>query len=116
MRWSTEVLRIYPADALAAKGVIVVTMNFRLGRLGYFAHPALAAEAPGDVRGDYGFMDQRAALQWVQRNIAAFDGDPKQVTIFGESAGGGSVMAHLVSPMSRGLFARAILQTIAEWR
>jgi para-nitrobenzyl esterase len=101
---------IYPADALAAKGVIVVTMNFRLGRLGYFAHPALAAEAPG-VRGNYGFMDQRAALLWVQHNIAVFGGDPKQVTIFGESAGGGSVLAHLVSPMSRGLFARAILQS-----
>jgi para-nitrobenzyl esterase len=102
---------IYPADALAAKGVIVVTMNFRLGRLGYFAHPALAAEAPGDVRGNYGFMDQRAALLWVQHNIAVFGGDPKQVTIFGESAGGGSVLAHLVSPLSRGLFARAILQS-----
>jgi para-nitrobenzyl esterase len=86
-------------------------MNFRLGRLGYFAHPALTAEAPGDVRGNYGFMDQRAALLWVQHNIAVFGGDPKQVTIFGESAGGGSVMAHLVSPMSRGLFARAILQS-----
>jgi para-nitrobenzyl esterase len=81
-------------------------MNFRLGRLGYFAHPALTAEAPGDVRGNYGFMDQRAALLWVQHNIAVFGGDPKQVTIFGESAGGGSVMAHLVSPMSRAFRSR----------
>jgi para-nitrobenzyl esterase len=102
---------IYPADALAAQGVVVVSMNFRLGRLGCFAHPALAAEAPNEVRGNYGYMDQRAALEWVQRNIAAFGGDPKQVTIFGESAGGGSVLAHLVSPMSRGLFQRAILQS-----
>ncbi len=102
---------MYPADAVAAQGVIVVSMNYRLGRLGFFAHPALAAEAPGDVRGNYGFMDQRAALLWVQRNIAAFGGDPAQVTLLGESAGGGAVLAHLVSPMSRGLFQRAILQS-----
>jgi para-nitrobenzyl esterase len=102
---------VYPFDAMAAKGVMVVSMNFRLGRLGYFAHPALAAESPNDVRGNYGFMDQLAALQWVQNNIAAFAGDPDQVTLFGESAGGGSVLAHLVSPMSRGLFHRAILQS-----
>lgn len=103
--------QLYPADALARQGVLVVTINYRLGRLGFFAHPALAAEAPDEVRGNYGYMDQRAALLWVQRNIAAFDGDPGQVTIFGESAGGGSVLAHLVSPMSRGLFQRAILQS-----
>jgi para-nitrobenzyl esterase len=102
---------IYPANALAAQGVVVVSMNYRLGRLGYFAHPALAAEAPNEVHGNYGYMDQRAALEWVQRNIADFGGDPKQVTIFGESAGGGSVLAHVVSPMSRGLFQRAILQS-----
>jgi para-nitrobenzyl esterase len=105
---------IYPGEALAAQGVIVVTVNFRLGRLGYFAHPALAAEAPDEVRGNYGFMDQRFALQWVQKNIAAFGGDPKQVTIFGESAGGGSVLAHVVSPMSRDLFQRAIIQSHAS--
>jgi para-nitrobenzyl esterase len=102
---------IYPGNALAAKGVIVVTLNYRLGRLGFFAHPALAAESPAEARGNYGYLDQRAALQWVQRNIAWFGGDPGQVTIFGESAGGGSVLAHLVSPMSRGLFHRAILQS-----
>ena len=101
----------YPGDALAGQGVIIVSMNYRMGRLGFFAHPALAAEAPNDVRGNYGYMDQLAALKWVQRNIAAFGGDPKQVTIFGESAGGGSVMSHLESPVSRGLFARAILQS-----
>jgi len=101
----------YPGEALASKGVIMVSMNYRMGRLGFFAHPALAAESPADVRGNYGYMDQLAALKWVQRNIAAFGGDQKQVTIFGESAGGGSVMSHLVSPMSRGLFARAILQS-----
>ena len=102
---------LYPADALARQGVVVVSMNYRMGRLGFFAHPALAAEAPDDVRGNYGYMDQRAALQWVQRNIASFGGDPKAVTIFGESAGGGSVMVHLTSPLSRGLFARAIMQS-----
>jgi para-nitrobenzyl esterase len=88
-----------------------VSLNYSTGRLGFFAHPALAAEAPNDVRGNYGFMDQRAALQWVQRNIAAFGGDPSKMTIFGESAGGGSVMVHMTSPLSRGLFARAILQS-----
>ena len=102
---------LYPADALARQGVVVVSMNYRMGRLGFFSHPALAAEAPDDVRGNYGFMDQRAALQWVQRNIAAFGGDPQAVTIFGESAGGGSVIVHLTSPLSRGLFHRAILQS-----
>ena len=102
---------IYPGDALAAQGVVVVTLNYRMGRLGFFAHPALAAESPDDVRGNYGYMDQLAVLKWVQHNIAAFAGDPKQVTIFGESAGGGSVLVHLVSPMSRGLFLRAIAQS-----
>src|SRR5262249_32373268 len=102
---------LYPFDAMAAKGVMVVSMNYRLGRLGFFAHPALAAESPDDVRGNYGFMDQLAALKWVQSKIAAFGGDPDQVTIFGESAGGGAVLAHLVSPMSRGLFQRTILQS-----
>ena len=100
---------VYPFDAMAAQGVVSVSMNFRLGRFGYFAHPALGAEAPNDVRGNYGFMDQLATLQWVRRNIATFGGDQNQVTIFGESAGGDSVLAHLVSPMSRGLFQRAIL-------
>jgi para-nitrobenzyl esterase len=102
---------VYPFDAMAAKGVMVVSLNYRLGRLGFFAHPALGAESPDDVRGNYGFMDQLAALKWVQRNIAAFGGDPEQVTLFGESAGGGAVLAHLVSPLSRGLFQRAILQS-----
>jgi para-nitrobenzyl esterase len=101
----------YPADALAAQGVVVVSMNYRLGRLGFFAHPALAKETPGDPTGNYGYMDQLAALQWVQRNITAFGGDPKKVTIFGESAGGGSVMAHMVARLSHGLFQAAILQS-----
>lgn len=101
----------YPGAALASQGVVVVSINYRMGRLGFFAFPALAKEAPDEVHGNYGYMDQLAALKWVQHNIAGFGGDRKNVTIFGESAGGGSVMAHLTSPMSRGLFARAILQS-----
>ena len=77
----------YPADTLAAQDVVVVSMNYRMGRLGFFAHPALTRESPGDPTGNYGYLDQLAALQWVQRNIALFGGDPKKVTLFGESAG-----------------------------
>lgn len=101
----------YPGTELASQGVVVVSINYRMGRLGFFAFPALAREAPDEVQGNYGYMDQLAALKWVQHNIAAFGGDPKNVTIFSESAGGGSVLVHLTSPMSRGLFARAILQS-----
>ncbi|MFK0278582.1 carboxylesterase/lipase family protein [Ensifer sp. NPDC090286] len=102
---------VYPGEGLAAQGVIVVTSNYRLGRLGFFAHPGVAAEAPDDVYGNYGYMDQLAALKWVQRNIAAFGGDPTKVTIAGESAGGGSVIAHLISPLSKGLFRAAIVES-----
>src|SRR5580698_4945803 len=101
---------LYPqGNALAKLGVVFVSMNFRVGRLGFFAHPALLAETPDEVHGNYGYMDQRSALQWIQRNIAAFGGNPKAVTIFGQSSGGGSVVAHLTSPLSRGLFQRAIM-------
>jgi para-nitrobenzyl esterase len=102
---------LYPADALAKQGLVVVSMDYRMGRIGFFAHPALLAETSNELHGNYGYMDQRSALQWVQRNIAAFGGDPKAVTIFGESAGAGSVMVHLTSPLSRGLFRRAIMQS-----
>ncbi|MBY3296264.1 carboxylesterase family protein, partial [Rhizobium laguerreae] len=101
----------YPGDQLAARRVVFVSMNYRVGRLGYFAHPALMKESPDEPVGNYGYMDQLAALKWVQQNIEAFGGDPKKVTIFGESAGGGSVMAHMISPLSRGLFRGAILQS-----
>ena len=96
---------------LARKGVVVVSMNYRLGLFGFFAHPGLAAESPDGATGNYGLMDQIAALQWVKRNIAAFGGDPHNVTIFGESAGSMSVCALMVSPMARGLFHRAIGQS-----
>ena len=99
---------IYDGAALAAKGVVLVTINYRLGALGYFAHPALSAESAHHASGNYGVLDQIAALKWVQRNIAAFGGDPNRVTIFGESAGSWSVCALVATPLAKGLFHRAI--------
>lgn len=101
---------IYDGEALARRGVVLVTINYRLGPFGFLAHPALSAES-GRGSGAYGLLDQIAALEWVKRNIAAFGGDPGRVTIFGESAGGGSVTALLVSPLAKGLFHRAIAQS-----
>ena len=95
----------------ARQGVVLVTFNYRLGRLGFFAHPALTREHPEELKGNYAYMDQVAALKWVQRNIAAFGGEPNNVTIFGESAGGVSVHTHLTSPLSRGLFQKAIIES-----
>jgi para-nitrobenzyl esterase len=93
---------------LSKKGVIVVSLNYRLGVFGFFAHPELAAESGRDAAGNYGFLDQVAALEWVKRNIATFGGDPGNVTIFGESAGSFSVSALMASPLAGGLFQRAI--------
>ncbi|MGD0442922.1 MAG: carboxylesterase/lipase family protein [Edaphobacter sp.] len=93
---------------LARRDVVVVSMNYRLGVFGFFAHPELTAESPHHASGDYGLLDQVAALAWVQQNIAAFGGDPNNVTIFGESAGSTSVSAQMASPLARGLFAKAI--------
>ena len=101
----------FDGTAYAKRDVILVSINYRLGRFGFFAHPALRAEAPSDVEGNYGLMDQVAALQWIQRNIASFGGDPKTVTIFGESAGGMSVQILMTSPLTAGLFTRAIVQS-----
>jgi carboxylesterase type B len=95
----------------AKLGVVFVSFNYRLGRFGYFGHPALSAESPSGPLGNDGYMDQTAALKWVQQNIAAFGGDPKRVTLFGESAGGGSVLAMMISPMARGLFQQAIIES-----
>jgi para-nitrobenzyl esterase len=95
----------------ARQGVELVTFNYRLGRLGFFAFPALSREHPDEVKGNYAYLDQIAALEWVQRNIAAFGGDPQNVTIFGESAGGVSVHTLLTSPLSRGLFQKAISES-----
>ena len=103
---------LYEGARLAGRGVVVVTINYRLGRLGFFDHPALAAERKADEPGGaYGVMDMIAALEWVRDNIAAFGGDPEQVTLFGESAGGVGVTQLMVAPSARGLFARAVVQS-----
>jgi para-nitrobenzyl esterase len=105
---------LYKARTLAVEGdVVVVTVNYRLGALGFLAHPGLTGERPGIQSGNYGLEDQRAALRWVSRNAAAFGGDPDNVTVFGESAGGGSVCAHLASPAAAGLFDQAISQSFS---
>lgn len=96
---------------LSKKGVLLVSFNYRLGRLGFFAFPALTSEHPEEVKGNYGYMDQVAALKWVQRNIAAFGGDPANVTIFGFSAGGVSVHSLLTIPAAKGLFHKAISES-----
>ena len=101
---------VYDGTQFARDGVVLVSFNYRLGNFGFFAFPALDHAARGP-RGDYTFMDQIAALQWVRRNAAAFGGDPHNVTIFGESAGGMSVSALLMSPLARGLFAKAIIES-----
>jgi len=101
----------YNGAKLAATGTVVVTINYRLGALGYLAHPELSKESPDGVSGNYGLLDQIAALQWVQRNIASFGGDPANVTIAGESAGALSVMYLMASPRARGLFHKAIAQS-----
>jgi len=98
----------YDGRALAAAGVVAVTLNYRLGVLGFLAHPALTAEDAHHSSGNTGLLDQQAALRWVHNNIAALGGDPANVTVFGESAGSMSVCTHLVSPLAAGLFRRAI--------
>ncbi|MGV1683865.1 carboxylesterase/lipase family protein [Sphingopyxis sp. NJF-3] len=99
---------VYSGRAFAESGVVFVSFNYRLGRFGFFAHPALTREAAGAPTGNFAILDQIAALKWVQDNIAAFGGDPNNVTIFGESAGGGSVHALATTPLAKGLFAKAI--------
>ncbi len=105
--------KLYDGSALARQGVVVVTLNYRLGRFGFFAHPALTAETKGagEPLANYGLMDQIAALQWVRRNISAFGGDPSTVTVFGESAGGASVNRLMMAKSARGLFQRAISES-----
>ena len=101
----------YHGENLAAEGIVFVSLNYRVGVLGFFAHPELRAESPDGVSGNYGLMDQVAALRWVRDNIAAFGGDPAQVTISGQSAGAFSVAYHMVMPASRGLFHGAIAES-----
>ncbi len=101
----------YDGENLAAKGPVIVTFNYRLGALGFFAHPDLAKESGHSGSGNYGMMDSLAALQWVKRNIAAFGGDPNNVTVAGESAGANMIGAIVASPQAKGLFHRAIAES-----
>jgi para-nitrobenzyl esterase len=106
----------YDATGFARDGVVLVAMNYRLGPLGFFAHPALTAEAPkSQPLVSYGLMDQIAALKWVKRNIAAFGGDPGNVTLFGESAGGEDTLQLMAVPAARGLFHKAIVESGGGW-
>jgi para-nitrobenzyl esterase len=102
---------VYNGESLAAKGLVVVTINYRLGMLGYLAHPELSAESEHHVSGNYGLLDQLAALRWVQRNIAAFGGDPHRVTVEGQSAGATSIQLLMPSKLTKGLFQRAIIES-----
>ncbi|WP_373511432.1 carboxylesterase/lipase family protein, partial [Persicitalea sp.] len=98
----------YDGESLARRGIVTVTVNYRLTIFGFFSHPELSKESPHKASGNYGFLDQAAAMQWVQNNIAAFGGDPKRVTIAGESAGSFSVSAQMASPLAKNLMAGAI--------
>lgn len=109
--WGTGHSPMYSGRAFAERGVVLVSINYRLGVLGYLAHPELSAESPDGISGNYGLLDQIAALQWVRDNIGAFGGDPNNVTIFGESAGALSVELLLAAPAAHGLFDRAIVQS-----
>lgn len=102
---------VYDGEELAKKGIIVITINYRLGVFGFLAHPELTAESTHKASGNFGFLDQVAALKWVQQNIAAFGGDPSRVTIAGQSAGAASVRVLTISPLAKGLFHRAITQS-----
>ena len=98
----------YDGESMARKGIVSVTVNYRLGVLGFLSHPELTKESPHHASGNYGLLDQAAALLWVQKNIAAFGGNPKKITIAGESAGSFSVSAQMASPLSRNIIAGAI--------
>src|SRR5262252_7695907 len=98
----------YQGESMARKGIVALTVNYRLGVFGFLAHPELTRESPHHASGNYGLLDQNAALRWVQQNIGAFGGDPKRVTIAGESAGSTSVSAQMASPLSKDLIAGAI--------
>jgi para-nitrobenzyl esterase len=102
------------SEALSRRDVVTVTINYRLGLMGYFAHPELSRESEQGVSGNYGTLDQIAALRWVQENISAFGGDPDNVTIFGESAGGESVAHMMTSPLAQGLFHKAIMESPSD--
>lgn len=102
---------VYDGEEMAKKGIIVITINYRLGALGFLAHPELTAESPNHVSGNYGLLDQIAALKWIRENISAFGGNPNRVTICGQSAGSSAVNSLVSSPLAKGLFQRAITQS-----
>lgn len=110
MQFGASSMPVYDGSILAREGVVLVTVNYRIGYLGRFAHPAMTRAQAGEPLANYGVFDQVAALEWVQRNIAAFGGDPDRVTIFGHSAGGVSVNVLMITPQSKGLFHGAIAQ------
>ena len=114
LREGSGSLPSFDGEPLAVKGVVLVTINYRMNVFGFFAHPELTRESGRGASGNYGFQDQLAALQWVQRNIAAFGGDPKNVTVDGQSAGSRSISCMMASPLSRGLFHHVIGQSGAE--
>lgn len=101
----------YDGAAMARRGIVVVSVNYRIGVLGYMAHPELSAESPEGVSGNYGVLDQIAGLEWVKKNVASFGGDPKRVTLMGESAGALSIVYLMASPRAKGLFQQAIVQS-----
>jgi para-nitrobenzyl esterase len=102
---------LYKDGTLAQHGIVLVTVNYRLGIFGFLAHPELTRESPHQTSGNYGLMDQIAALGWVRQNIAAFGGDPENITVFGQSAGAQDTSLLMISPDSKGLFQRAIVQS-----
>ena len=111
LRYGTGNWSLYNSDELSRHGVVLVTVNGRLGVLGLLAHPLLSKESPKGVSGNYLFLDLMAALEWVKKNISAFGGDPDNVTIFGESGGGTKVVSLMASPLAKGLFHRAICES-----
>jgi para-nitrobenzyl esterase len=111
LRNGSASIPLYAGAQLARRGVVVVTVNYRLGALGFLVHPDLSQESPNRVSGNYGLLDQLAALRWVQRNIASFGGDATNVTVFGQSSGAISISALATSPLASGLFRRAIAQS-----
>jgi len=108
-------LPLYNGRGLAGRGAVVVTINYRLGPFGFLAHPLLSRESPDSISGNYGLLDQLAALEWVRRNISGFGGDTSRVTLFGESAGATSILDLMVSPLAEGLFRGAIAESSPFW-
>jgi para-nitrobenzyl esterase len=115
-REGSSAVAVYDGTALAERGVVLVTINYRVGPIGFLAHPELTEESEHHASGNYGFLDQIAALEWVHANIRAFGGDPSKVTVFGQSAGARSVGVLMRSPLAEGLFARAIRHSGSERR